>query len=68
MGEVLFQMGGEFIFKLRGGCAPWGASVLIGGFEKNHCIGGAAPQAPPPLLLETLKPFFIKKGLLEEME
>ena len=63
MGEIVFQMVGDFIFKLGGGGAPWGASVLIGG---KCWTGGVLPHAPT-LLQETLKPF-IKKGLLEEME
>ena len=39
-GGVVFQMGG-FIFKVGG--APWGASVLVGGFE----MGGGVPPPPP---------------------
>ena len=38
-GGVVFQMGG-FIFKVGG--APWGASVLVGGFE----MGGVPPMPP----------------------
>ena len=36
-GGGCFSDGGNFIFKLTGGGegAPWGASVLIGGFQKK---------------------------------
>ena len=45
--------GGGFIFKWED--APWGALVLIGGFEKNHWMGvGLPPMHPLPPLWETL--------------
>ena len=50
-GWLFYRWGASF---LSGVCAPWGASVLMGGsFEKNRRMGGT-PQCPP--LWETLQP------------
>ena len=46
-GRGLFFRWGRGASFLSGGCAPWEASVLMGGFEKiRRGRGGAAPIAP----------------------
>ena len=47
-GCLAFQwewMGGLFF---RGGCTPWDALVLMGGFRKDH-IGEASPPCLPTM-------------------
>ena len=49
-GGIVFQMGGDLIFKWGEG-APWGASVLMRGFLKKIVGwgggGGRIPMPPP---------------------
>ena len=48
-GGVVFQIGG--LHFLSGGCAPWGALVLMGGVFKKKSydggVGGGALPMPP---------------------
>ena len=65
-GCFTFQRGGGVVFQIRelhflsGGCAPWGASVLMGGvFKKKSYDGGVGGKwgasHAPPLQWETMK-------------
>ena len=49
-GQVVFQIGGGFIFKWGGGGGPWGASVLMGGGVLKKIVGlGGVPPCPPTM-------------------
>ena len=54
-GCFTFQRGGGVVFQIRelhflsGGCAPWGASVLMGGVFKKKSYDGGVGRFPCPL-------------------